>query len=47
MNTDKIIPLALRTIELETNAISGLKLFINAGFVQAVKAVANESAVKA
>lgn len=41
MNTDKIIPLALRTIELETNAISGLKLFINAGFVQAVKAVAN------
>ena len=41
MNTDKIIPLALRTIELETNAISGLKLFINSGFVQAVKAVAN------
>ena len=41
MNTDKIIQLALRTIELETNAISGLKLFINAGFVQAVKAVAN------
>ena len=41
MNTDKIIPLALRTIELETNAISGLKLFINAGFVQAVKAVVN------
>ena len=40
MNTDKIIPLALRTIELETNAISGLKLFINANFVEAVKAIA-------
>jgi arabinose-5-phosphate isomerase len=39
MNTDKIIPLALRTIELETNAISGLKLFINADFVEAVKAI--------
>ena len=41
MNTDKIIPLALRTIELQTNAISGLKLFINADFVKAVKAIAN------
>ncbi len=41
MNTEKIIPFALRTIELETNAISGLKLFINADFVQAVKAIAN------
>jgi arabinose-5-phosphate isomerase len=40
MNTDKIIPFALRTIELETNAISGLKLFINADFVKAVKAIA-------
>ena len=41
MNTDKIIPFALRTIELETNAISGLKSFINADFVKAVKAIAN------
>ena len=41
MNTDKIIPFALRTIELETNAISGLKLFINADFVKAVKTIAN------
>ncbi len=41
MNTDKIIPFALRTIELETNAISGLKLFINADFVKAVKAIAD------
>ena len=40
MNTDKIIPFALRTIELETNAINGLKLFINADFVKAVKAIA-------
>ena len=40
MNTDKIIPFALRTIELETNAISGLKLFINADFVKAVTAIA-------
>jgi arabinose-5-phosphate isomerase len=41
MNTDKIIPFALRTIELETNAINGLKLFINDDFVKAVKAIAN------
>jgi arabinose-5-phosphate isomerase len=40
MNTDKIIPLAIRTIELETNAISGLKSFIDDGFVRAVTAVA-------
>jgi arabinose-5-phosphate isomerase len=40
MNTDKIIPLALRTIELETNAVSGLKSFINADFVKAVSVVA-------
>jgi arabinose-5-phosphate isomerase len=40
MNTDKIIPLALRTIELETNAISGLKSFINGDFIKAVLAVA-------
>ena len=41
MNTDKIIPFALRTIELETNAISGLTLFINEDFEKAVKAIAN------
>ncbi|MBK8522614.1 MAG: KpsF/GutQ family sugar-phosphate isomerase [Ferruginibacter sp.] len=41
MNTEKIIPFAIRTIELEANAIIGLKLFINAGFVKAVEAVAH------
>ncbi len=40
MNTDNIIPVALRTIELETNAISGLKSFINEDFAEAVKAIA-------
>lgn len=40
MNTDKIIPFALRTIELETSAVSGLKSFINDDFVKAVSAVA-------
>lgn len=40
MNTDKIIPLALRTIELETNAISGLRSFVNDDFKKAVSAVA-------
>lgn len=40
MNNDKIIQTALRTIELETNAISGLKLFINADFVKAVSTIA-------
>jgi arabinose-5-phosphate isomerase len=40
MNTDKIIPLALRTIDLETNAISGLRSFINDDFKKAVSAVA-------
>lgn len=40
MNTDKIIPVALRTIELETNAVSGLKSFIDADFVNAVKTIA-------
>lgn len=43
MNTEKIIPFALRTIELEANAINGLKLFINAGFVKAVEAVAHSN----
>jgi arabinose-5-phosphate isomerase len=41
MNTDKIIALALRTIELETNAISGLKSFINDDFVKALSVVAS------
>jgi len=40
MNTDKIIPLALRTIELETAAISGLRSFIGEDFVKAVSVVA-------
>ena len=40
MNTDKIIPVALRTIDLETNAISGLKLFIDTDFVKAVTTIA-------
>ena len=40
MNTERIIPLALRTIELETNAISGLKSFIDESFVKAVSTVA-------
>ena len=40
MNKDNIIPVALRTIELETNAVSGLKGFIDEGFVQAVLLIA-------
>ncbi len=40
MNTDKIIPVALRTIELETNAVNGLKDFIDVGFVKAVEKIA-------
>jgi arabinose-5-phosphate isomerase len=40
MNTDKIIRVALRTIELETEAISGLKTFIDDDFVKAVSAIA-------
>ncbi len=40
MDNSKIISVALRTIELETNAISGLKLFIDEGFVKAVSAIA-------
>lgn len=40
MNNDKIISVALRTIELETNSISGLKAFINADFVKAVEQIA-------
>lgn len=40
MNNDKIIPVALRTIELETNAVSGLKAFIDTDFVRAVELIA-------
>ncbi|MEO6255160.1 MAG: KpsF/GutQ family sugar-phosphate isomerase [Ferruginibacter sp.] len=40
MNNDKIISVALRTIELETNSVSGLKAFINADFVKAVEQIA-------
>lgn len=40
MNTDKIIPVALRTIELEAAAIGGLKSFINDDFEKAVSVIA-------
>ncbi|HMI79550.1 MAG TPA: KpsF/GutQ family sugar-phosphate isomerase [Ferruginibacter sp.] len=43
MNNEKIIPVALRTIELEAQSISGLKAFIDAGFVKAVEKVAASS----
>jgi arabinose-5-phosphate isomerase len=43
MNNDKIIALALRTIELETNAVNGLKLFIDADYVKAVSTIAASS----
>jgi len=43
MNNEKIIPVALRTIELEAQSISGLKAFIHAGFVKAVEKVAGSS----
>ena len=43
MNNDKIIQVALRTIELETNAVSGLKLFIDADYVKAVSTIAASS----
>lgn len=39
MNNDKIIAVALRTIELETNAVSGLKAYIDADFVKAVEKI--------
>ena len=41
MNTDTIITTALRTIELETNAVRGLKASIDAGFSKAVVQIAN------
>jgi arabinose-5-phosphate isomerase len=40
MSKDKIIQVALRTIELETNAVSGLKDFVDADFVKAVSTIA-------
>ena len=40
MNKEKIIRVALRTIETETNAVNGLKEFINADFVKAAEQVA-------
>lgn len=43
MQTDKIITVALRTIDLETNAVSGLRAFINADFVKAVETIAASS----
>jgi arabinose-5-phosphate isomerase len=43
MNNEKIIPVAIRTIELEAQSVSGLKAFIDAGFVKAVEQVAASS----
>jgi arabinose-5-phosphate isomerase len=40
MNNEMIIPVALRTIELETQSVSGLKAFINDDFIKAVEQVA-------
>jgi arabinose-5-phosphate isomerase len=40
MNTDNIIPVALRTIELEAMAVSGLKSFLDEDFVKAVSVIA-------
>lgn len=40
MNKEKIISVALRTIELETNAVSGLKAFVDADFIKAVSLIA-------
>ena len=40
MNTSSIISVAIRTIELEANSISGLKAFINTDFVKAVELIA-------
>ena len=39
MNNDKIISVALRTIELEANAVNGLKSFIDEGFVEAISTI--------
>lgn len=43
MNNETIIPLALRTIELEAQSVSGLRAFIDEGFIQAVQQVAAAS----
>ena len=40
MNKEKIISIALRTIELETNAVSGLRAFVDADFIKAVSLIA-------
>lgn len=40
MNNEMIIPVALRTIELETESVDGLKAFINDNFVKAVQCIA-------
>lgn len=40
MDTNQIIQVALRTIELETNAVGGLKEYIDPDFVKAVEQVA-------
>jgi len=40
MDTHKIIPVALRTIELEASAVSGLKTFLNEDFIKAVSSIA-------
>lgn len=40
MNTNEIISVALRTIEIETSSVSGLTAFINADFVKAVEKIA-------
>ena len=41
MDKEKIIEVALRTIELETNAVNGLKASVDAGFIKAVEQIAN------
>ena len=40
MNKEMIIPVALRTIELEAESVAGLKAFIDADFVRAVETIA-------
>lgn len=40
MNSDIIIPVALRTIQMEASSISGLEPFINADFQKAVEKIA-------
>ena len=43
MNNETIIPVALRAIELEAQSVSGLRAFIDEGFIQAVQQVAAAS----